>query len=198
MKDALIIFVRNAEPGKVKTRLAATVGNNEAVRIYKLLLEHTKLVTVSLPCDKYVYYADDINHDDLWESSMYDKRLQPHGDLGERMQQAFDEIFTMNYEKVCIIGSDCITLTTEILQSAFSNLERTDVVIGPSEDGGYYLIGMKKSCDHIFINKDWSTEKLFAQTTEAITNADQSHILLPVLSDIDTEEDWKKYQQTIN
>lgn len=96
----------------------------------------------------------------------------------------------MGYEKVAIIGSDCFELTKAIIEEAFALLKNKDVVIGPAKDGGYYLLGMKKLIEPVFENKQWSTESVFNETINDLTENSFSFASLPVLTDVDTEEDW--------
>ena len=187
MKNALIIFVRNLVLGKVKTRLAADIGNEKALQVYEHLLEHTHSITKNLAVTKLVYYADDINEDDLWNG--FEKRLQQGNDLGERMQDTFKHLFNEGYSKVCIIGSDCYELNNNIIETAFEKLDNADVVIGPVMDGGYYLLGCNKLIPEFFINKAWSTETVFADTLKDASALKLSIQQLPVLNDIDDEKD---------
>ena len=115
----MIIFVRNPEPGKVKTRIAKTMGNEKALEVYKELLLHTYHITKDISCDKFVFYADQITKNDLWENSSYYKKLQQGNDLGQRMLFAFRELFGLGYQSIQIIGSDCIELTTDIIKTGF-------------------------------------------------------------------------------
>lgn len=188
MKSALIIFVRNPELGKVKTRLAKSIGDENALFIYKQLLERTYEITSDLSCDKFVFYADEINHDDLWKNEIYKKRLQSGEDLGGRMRGAFNALFEEGYEKVIIIGSDCYELTTSILEDAFKRLEQADFVLGPSTDGGYYLLGMKAMNEVLFANKKWSTDTVLVDTLNDIKTSAASYFLLTKLTDVDEEE----------
>ena len=197
MQNALIIFVRNPVLGKVKTRLAAMLGNEEALKIYNRLLQHTHIITQTLPYPKFIFYADYFNENDLWENDSYVKHLQHGDDLGSRMANAFSLLFNEGYQQICIIGSDCIELTDEVLRSAFEQLQHHDAVIGPSLDGGYYLLGMSQPIPGIFENKKWSTAEVLPATLETISN-NNSLFLLPQLSDIDTAEDWHQYQKTIS
>ena len=197
-KKALIIFVRNPVLGKVKTRLAATVGDEKALEIYQSLLQHTHDITAGLNCDKYVYYADEVANNDMWGNAHFKKAKQAEGNLGYKMMRAFADMFQKGYQSVCIIGSDCLSLTATAIKEAFDKLEQADVVIGPSEDGGYYLLGMKKVIAPIFTNKQWSTDSVFPETMTAIKLLSLTHSLLPVLSDIDTEEDWEKQRQQVS
>src|SRR5690606_16244847 len=152
-KDLLMIFTRNPELGKVKTRLAKTTGNKAALEIYKFLLHHTFTITNRLNCDKIVYYSDTVNQNDIWNLN-YQKREQKGDDLGERMLNAFSENLR-NYDKVIIIGSDIYELKTEHIEQAFQKLNNHNVVIGPAKDGGYYLLGLKSLKPEIFKNKNW-------------------------------------------
>lgn len=153
MKTALIIFVRKPELGKVKTRLAATIGIERALKVYKDLLVHTKSVTQNLPIDKFVFYHNEITKEDIWDNKSFNKILQAEGDLGFKMQEAFTAIFDKGYDKVLILGSDCFQLEEAILKDALHLLDQKDVVIGPANDGGYYLLGMKKMFPRFFKNK---------------------------------------------
>lgn len=194
VKQALIIFARNPRLGQVKTRLAKTVGDIKALEIYKQLLQHTHDITMALPCDKYVFYADGITQDDIWEHNTYSKLAQSGNDLGIRMQAAFETLFNQGYQHICIIGSDCYELTSGIIQQAFDTLQQYTTVIGPSADGGYYLLGLSRMQPSLFTNIEWSTNKVLEQTVDACIIADCPHTLLPLLHDIDDEQDWIQYQ----
>jgi hypothetical protein len=100
--DALLIFTRNPELGKVKTRLAKTIGNEKSLIVYSDLLLHTRNETSALECDKFVFYDTMITDNDIWSEAIYQKKLQAGGDLGQRMQQAFATLFEMGYQN-CII-----------------------------------------------------------------------------------------------
>lgn len=187
MTNALIIFVRNPELGKVKTRLAAQIGNEKALAVYKKLLQHTKEITLPASAEKYVFYTDEINNNDLWNG--YEKQTQAGNNLGDRMQNAFSFLFGKGYNKVCIIGSDCHELTTAIIETAFEKLTTTDVVIGPAVDGGYYLLGMKRNTKTLFEGIEWSTSKVFTSTIKKINERQLSCFTLPVLTDVDEAND---------
>lgn len=193
-QSLLLIFVKNPELGKVKTRLAATIGGQQALDIYIQLLEKTRALTLPLKCDKMVYYASEIQRNDLWDEARYQKARQGEGDLGERMRQAFDEGFAQGYQRICIIGSDCYELTTNILRRAFASLENYDLVIGPSTDGGYYLLGMREPHPELFRDKHWSTPSVSKETLEEAERARLRWYTLPTLTDIDEEQDLKTMQ----
>ncbi len=193
MNNALIIFVRNPELGKVKTRLATTIGNEKTLVVYNYLLQHTHDVAESIYADKYIFYTDQVNENDLWNS--YHKLVQSDGDLGNKMKQAFQFVFKLGYTSVCIIGSDCLDLNTRIINQAFSTLKNNDVVLGPALDGGYYLLGMNNVETPLFVNKEWSTDSVIKKTIADCEQNNLSFALLETLSDIDTEEDLKNYPQ---
>ena len=190
-KNLLLIFTRNPELGKVKTRLAKTVGDKTALDIYLFLLQKTKEVTKSITCDKTVYYSEKIIEDDLWNRSNYQKREQFGKDLGEKMKNAIDDGFKKKYTKIIVIGSDLFDLKPSLINDAFEKLDNNDVVIGPATDGGYYLIGLKKLHLKIFENKNWGTSTVREDT---LKNLEKVNVhLLPMLNDIDVIEDIKNH-----
>lgn len=188
--NALIIFAKNPVYGKVKTRLAATIGEEAALNVYKHLLERCRLITEKLSADKFVFYSDHVPPDDIWDAAYIRSKQEGHN-LGERMQNAFQEVFDEGYKKVVIIGTDCPSLTEEIIEEAFNKLEQLDVVIGPAKDGGYYLLGMISIQPELFKRITWSTEEVLQQTLNACNHSTLTTYLLPELSDLDDENDLK-------
>jgi len=186
-KNALLVFTRNPELGKVKTRLAATVGEKSALEIYKFLISHIVEVSEKITADKYVYYSENIQTNDAWDDTVYRKKLQHGNDLGLRMLNAFKQLFKMGYQKVVIVGSDIYELTSQDIKDAFTALETSDFVLGPAKDGGYYLLGMKHLKAEVFKNKNWGTATVFEDTITDLKNEKVS--LLPVKSDVDVVED---------
>jgi len=186
--EVLLIFVKNPVLGKVKTRLAKTVGDEKALSVYRHLLEHTHSVTDQLPYRRQLWYSDSIDREDRWDSG-YEKKLQQGDDLGERMKNAFAEVFKQETEKGVIIGSDCPEISVDILQHAFEALDQYETVIGPSEDGGYYLLGMNAFYPGIFESIEWSTDSVFADTIQKLNKLQLSYYRLPELNDIDTYRD---------
>lgn len=190
-KNLIITFTRNPELGKVKTRLAKSIGNPSALAIYKKLLEHTESVLKPLTCDKAVYYSVKIRDNDIWDNTIYQKHQQNGNDLGERMANAFKHGFDSNYQKIVIIGSDLYDLKTAQINQAFEALENNDVVLGPAEDGGYYLLGMKQLHAKLFQNKNWGTSSVLKETLDNLEQ--ESVFLLDTLNDIDVYSDIEKY-----
>jgi len=188
--NALIIFTRNPQLGKVKTRLAKTIGDEKALQVYKDLLFHTMIETQNLDCDKFVFYDENIETNDLWSGILYEKRIQFGADLGAKMQNAFQTLFDLGYQNCIIIGSDLFDLQANHINEAFNKLESNDVIIGPAEDGGYYLLGLKKVIPSIFKNKNWGTSTVLSSTLKDL----EKHKIefLKTLNDIDTFEDLEK------
>jgi rSAM/selenodomain-associated transferase 1 len=186
-KDLLIIFTRNPELGKVKTRLSSRIGNDAALRIYKFLLKHTAEITKELKVVKEVCYSEKIKKDDIWDTDIYSKKLQKGTDLGERMHHAFKQGFNEGYTHIIIIGSDMYELSKEDLEAAFRSLMDHDYIIGPAKDGGYYLLGMKRFTSELFKNKNWGTDTVLQATLNDLKK--ESMKLLPVRNDVDYFED---------
>lgn len=195
-KSAILIFQKNAELGKVKTRLAKDVGNESALEIYNQLCELTHEVCKEVPVDKHLYFSSFIPEIHPTEPS-YFFHIQKGEDLGERMSNAFGEMFRKGYQKLLIIGTDCPEISTQLLLEAFSLLEESEVVLGPAEDGGYYLLGMGRYFPQLFQNIHWSTSEVVNQTKNILESGNISYRLLPVRTDIDTLEDWIKIKNLI-
>ncbi|MEN7547164.1 TIGR04282 family arsenosugar biosynthesis glycosyltransferase [Rapidithrix thailandica] len=189
----LIVFVKNLEKGKVKTRLGKVVGDENALLVYQKLLKHTADQTQQLMCKKVVFYSESIEKKDLWLEGVYTKALQVGKTLGERMKNAFAFCFEQGADRVMVIGSDCPELSQSIIEEAFDRLESYDTVIGPAADGGYYLLGLNKPVPELFENIQWSTSSVLKDSLNILHKKNLSNYQLPVLSDLDTVEDLKRY-----
>ncbi len=187
-KNLLIVFVKNIILGKVKTRLAKTVGENMAFDVYKELVEITEDCSKKVKANKHIYFSDVVINS-LWVDEL--KFVQKGADLGERMQRAFEKGFSEGYERIVLIGSDLPDISEEIILEGFDALENNDVVFGPAEDGGYYLVGMASPQFSVFQNKEWSTEGLLKETLTELKEKGIKITLLKTLNDIDTFEDLK-------
>ncbi|MFT4674270.1 MAG: rSAM/selenodomain-associated transferase 1 [Saprospiraceae bacterium] len=190
-KNLLLVFTRNPALGKVKTRLAKTVGDKTALEIYTFLLEKTRDIAAKVTADKAVYYSVKIRENDIWDATIFQKHQQVGEDLGIRMLHAFKNGFETGYEKVLIIGSDLYDLTADTIANAFLALDKNDLVIGPAEDGGYYLLGMNSLEEKVFKNKDWGTATVRKDTLEDLK--DKKVFLLAPLNDVDVFEDIKHH-----
>ncbi len=182
-----MIFTRNPELGKCKTRLAASVGDETALAIYIFLVEHTVSVTKYLKVAKEVHYSEEIRDVDLWDPLIFQKKLQHGDDLGERMAHAFEAGFNAGYKRIVIIGSDLYDLSTADLENAFNLLQTKDFVVGPASDGGYYLLGMTSFVPAIFQDKNWGTSSVLENTLAELKNKNVS--LLKTKNDVDVLED---------
>ena len=189
-KKAIIIFTRNPELGTCKTRLAKTIGDEAALDIYKFLINHTANTTKTVVADKHVFYSEKIKKNDLWDDNIFIKKLQNGDNLGMRMENAFIDLFQSGYQKIIIVGSDLLDLTTNHINQAFEELNHTDVVFGPALDGGYYLLGLQQLHEAIFQNKTWGTPSVLQATLADLKQ--QSVQLLETLNDIDTLENLQR------
>lgn len=197
MKKAIIIFQKNAQLGKVKTRLAKDVGDEKALEIYEFLTAYTHDYLQEVQVDKFLYYSDYIEDKTALPPNYY-KCVQSGADLGERMFRAFHEVFKKGYQSVVIIGTDCYEMNKSHIKQAFDALEKVDFVIGPADDGGYYLLGSTFLEGAVFADKNWSTKEVFPKTIQNFDELGIDYFVLPPLSDIDTIDDLKDLKKKFN
>jgi len=194
---AILVFQKNLIAGRTKTRLAATIGNEKALLVYKQLILITTNVLINLPFDKLIYYSEfiplDIEDKEIETTAKTLVLVQYGNDLGARMLNSFSDQFKMGYSRLIIIGTDCPDLNSELLLNAFNALESHDIVIGPAADGGYYLLGMSKLYPELFEGVEWSTSEVYGQTLYIISKLGLSFSLMPVLRDLDNEDDLKYF-----
>ncbi|MBI2470333.1 MAG: TIGR04282 family arsenosugar biosynthesis glycosyltransferase [Planctomycetes bacterium] len=212
MEKALIIFLKYPEPGKVKTRLAKALGDEKACSIYKLLAERVIKSVFSknpLTYDVHIFFTPDDKNNEItaWLKSILDNNQaigakyspQKGSDLGERMSNAFEQIFCgKGCKRGIIIGTDCPEIDATLIENAFDLLKGKDIIIGPCKDGGYYLLGMSKHVHDLFVDIDWSTDQVFSQTMEKVQKNNLSCGILKTLTDIDTIEDLQHYSLHLN
>ncbi|UOQ50741.1 TIGR04282 family arsenosugar biosynthesis glycosyltransferase [Hymenobacter cellulosivorans] len=196
MAKHLLIFARHPALGLVKTRLAYTVGEAEALRVYEELLDHTRAAADGVAATKTLWLAGEppLGPNAFTEWQAYEQRPQPTGELGERMHQAFGAAFAEGATRCVIIGTDCPELTSTHLEQAFAHLASHDVVVGPALDGGYYLLGMNTLIPDFFQNKAWSTDTVLADTLADADRLGLRVAQLPPLSDVDTASDLLAWQ----
>jgi rSAM/selenodomain-associated transferase 1 len=188
-ESVVLIFARTPERGKVKTRLAADVGDEQALSIYERLLEHTCETVLRSGYPARVYMAGDIPQNDIWSRAGFARHPQASGTLGERMHAAFSDAFRDGIRYAVIIGTDCPGLKPSHLHDAMNRLETTEAVVGPAEDGGYVLLGLTSPIRRIFENKDWSTDSVLHDTIADFRSLQMSFALMEPLRDIDTKDD---------
>ncbi|HEX5646026.1 MAG TPA: TIGR04282 family arsenosugar biosynthesis glycosyltransferase [Nitrospira sp.] len=196
--SALIVFAKAPIPGQVKTRLCPPLTPDEAATLHGSFvldtLERTKAaaVTCKLPLDRYLACSPSSTH--VFFRIMEERqgvRLmdQVGDDLGARMNQAFETLFTQGYKRGLIIGTDTPSLPLERFQQALSALESHDLVLGPAFDGGYYLIGLNRPIPDLFTGIPWSTDQVLALTQEKARALGLKTALLTPWRDIDTISD---------
>jgi rSAM/selenodomain-associated transferase 1 len=193
--NALIVFVRYPETGKVKTRLAEETDNQFARVFYKLCAENTFGEISSLAnFDKYIFYSEKKDRVNIveWTKNKFFYAQQVGSDLGEKMHNAFEYVLK-HYNKAIIIGTDIPDLSREIIDNAAEMLEQNDIVIGPSKDGGYYLLGIKKNYNELFENIEWSTESVFDSTIRKAKALNLKIGRLQSLQDIDNVSDLNNW-----
>lgn len=186
---ALAIFLKKPEPGRVKTRLAKDVGEAGAVEAYISLYE-TVIREVSPGVWDIILFIDQSTEG--FDAYSYLKEVQSNGDLGQKMLDAFQRMLE-KYDAAIIIGSDCPYIASTHIDEAYLSLETNDLVLGPTTDGGYYLIGLKKPIPELFKNINWSTETVLKETISVSSQLDLTYHLLPELTDIDTITEWKEW-----
>ena len=195
--NALIVFTRNPILGEVKTRIAKSCGDKKALDIYnKLLTKNSNLLENLIDIKTLIYY-DKVIENKIYKDE-YKKKIQAEGSLGYKMYCAFLDCKKNGFKNIIIIGSDCPYITPKIIEDAFKKLNENSFVIGPSFDGGYYLLGMKEIRKELFENKEWGSNMVFKSTIKDIEIAKKSYCLLEELNDIDYYEDWLEYQNQLN
>jgi len=187
MPTALGVFAKYWEPGRAKTRLALTIGAENAAEIARLCFSCTLLRFSKLADRTAVYFTPPDRHTEFLQVSPENWSLAPQGqgDLGQRMQNFFEQQFAKGADRVVLIGSDSPDLPQEYLAEAFEALKTRPVVLGPSEDGGYYLVGAALQAPPIFENIAWSTPAVWPATTGKLKEAGLAFHSLPTWSDVD-------------
>ena len=183
----VVVFCKNQILGRVKSRLALKIGQKKALLIYSELVNKTASIVNSLSAEVHLYYSDYIEENDSFNSSKVKKFIQKGNNLGDRIINALNISFK-KFSPVVIIGSDLWKLEISDIENAFGILKNKNIVIGPSTDGGYYLIGMNYLDIKIFKNKNWGQESVLNDTIRDIDDKTNIH-LLDKKTDIDTYED---------
>lgn len=192
---AIIVFTRNPVLGSVKTRLANTYGDDKALEIYKNLILHTQKCVEGLPT--FIYYDAYIDLNDAWVG---EKKLQiTCQDLGLKMKTALDEVLSLGFKKILLIGSDNMEISKTIINDAFQNLDNYPAAIGPAVDGGYYAIGFhaeylqENILTELFLHKTWSHANVSKEAYGVFQKHNLKYYSMSLLNDIDEAEDWENY-----
>lgn len=199
--EQLIIFSRYPEPGRTKTRLIPCLGAVGAANLQRQMTEHTLRQVRALRAERAVdgvvaFTGATIAMMRAWLGDDWHYAPQAAGDLGQRMAAAIANSWGMGAQRTVIIGIDCPDLTPAILTAAFEQLRTHAVVLGPAQDGGYYLVGLAEPLPALFTGIDWSTDQVLAQSLQAIAAEGKTCALLPTLGDVDYPEDlsiWAKH-----
>jgi rSAM/selenodomain-associated transferase 1 len=191
----LLFFIKSPEKGRVKTRLASAVGDEMAVRLYRRFLLETLFTLNRGTFLFYLCFYPENSLSDLkgWLGDDYLYMPQKGEDLAERMKNGFIDAFAMNFKRVVLIGSDIPDLPLEFIEEAFTSLQEKDIVIGPSLDGGYYLIGFKDKnfSLRVFEGIPWSTKRVFEESMKVLKQEGLTVHTLQHWRDIDTIDDLK-------
>ena len=175
--------------------MALSTNNVFALEIYKLLAENIFHEAEKLDCKTLIFYVDSTNEQKVknWVNKDFLYLPQNGKDLGEKMLNAFEQVKSKGFEKILIIGSDVPDISKDLITNSLNELNKTDVVISPSDDGGYSLLGLKEVNPFLFQNIEWSTQKVLNQTIDAIKQNKLSLTKLKTLNDIDTKEELIKW-----
>jgi rSAM/selenodomain-associated transferase 1 len=196
--DRLIIFLKAPRPGAVKTRLAQTMGNAAALAAYEQLVEHLLGRLAGLKPVTLQFAPDDAGTEiSRWQKPGWALHPQGSGDLGLRLTRAFDAAFSSGARRVVVIGSDCPEVTPEDVCEAWEQLSEHDVVLGPARDGGYWLVALCAARPELFAGIPWSTETVLARTLDRARSLGLRARLLRELSDVDTETEWRAFQDRL-
>jgi len=184
----VVVFGREPAPGRTKTRLAAGVGGTTAARVYAVTLEHTLTVAVESGARVVLSLASMPSGAWVREFDVF-VELQPPGDLGDRMADAFARRFSEGDDRVMIVGSDCPYLAIEHLRGAAAGLDEAGVVLGPAIDGGYWLVAQRAPGVNLFSGIPWSSHNTLQRTKQRLDAIGASWSMLEELADIDTAEE---------
>ncbi|MBI5075931.1 MAG: TIGR04282 family arsenosugar biosynthesis glycosyltransferase [Nitrospirae bacterium] len=189
------IMIKYPEPGRVKTRLAKDLGSEEAAEIYRRVTEQIMKNTAPAGQDyrRAVFYDPPERQEDFRSWFEHEELVPQQGnDVGQRMDNAIRQLLSLGAEKAVLTGTDIPGLNSTIITQAFAALDNADIVIGPAEDGGYYLIGMKEPHGELFRDIPWSTVQVYEQTLRAIEDGKLRCQSLITLSDLDIVSDYRR------
>jgi uncharacterized protein len=205
LKEALAVMAKAPREGKVKTRLLGALSPEEAARLYVAFLSDTFALMEDVRDEREnlslaLCYTPEGEEEAFEEVEREGSMMIPQRgeNLGERLTNCFADLFALGFESVVVIGADSPTLPGEYLFDAFECFETDDdVVIGPAEDGGYYLVGMRKLHRRIFEDIPWSAAGALDVTIERAREAELNLVLLPEWCDVDTPDDLEQLKRDL-
>lgn len=197
--NALVVMAKVPVAGAVKTRLSPPFSSQEAAELYRcLLLDLLESFAAFEDADLFVAFtpADAASLFHELAPPAFVCFAQRGRNLGERMQFIFEDLFAKGYERAVVVGSDLPVFPASFLNDAFRALaEPSSVVLGPSRDGGYYLIGLSRLVPEIFAGIPWGSEKVFQETRQRLSLIGIEPFLLPAWFDVDTAEDLRFFEE---
>lgn len=190
-KSALIVFAREPELGKVKTRLQSVYSAEDVLTLYQCFLKDVLMKAAQSSAEAKFLYTTKSNSNQFFHSyqNQFHLRNQRGADLGMRMYHAFREVYHQGFRSMVIIGTDCLLISSNDIDKAFKKLDHYDAVLGPANDGGYYLLGLNRPYKPLFQYIPWGTSGVLSASRKKLSMADKSLFLLSQKIDIDTHED---------
>lgn len=190
----LLVFLKVPRLGRVKTRLAASIGEEAALQAYRGMVAATLGAAGSWREVELRFAPDDgLGEVEPLLRPGWSAVGQGEGNLGSRLERAFNDAFREGTQRVLVIGSDCPSMQASDLLDAEEALSSADVVLGPASDGGYWLLGLRRPAPYLFRDMPWSTDTVFAETRRRVEAAGLRLVTLRTLSDVDTEADWQAW-----
>ncbi len=194
---ALIIMLRPPRIGAAASKLAMALGEEVAREFHRLCAERLflELERLPFPIQRFLWYTGKEHESALkqWAGDHFHLALQKGWGRGERMRHAFSEAFGRRFRKVVLVGADTPDLTAGLIDEALHLLDSYDAVIGPDHNGGYYLLGLKAAHGELFRGIPWGSSRVYGHTLRKIKALDLGLAFLPVLIDISTEDDLRRW-----
>lgn len=196
LQPHIFLILRAPRLGQVKTRLAKSIGDTQALTAYRALVKR-QLNAIPSNWETELHYTPKDAETEIadWLGDAHKRLPQCEGDLGDRLTLAAKTHFEKSQAPLFLIGADCPEIDSDLLAKAAKHIQTDDLVIGPAKDGGYYLIGIKSFLPSLFENIDWGSPRVFEQTAQQIRKLNLTAYLLPEKFDVDTEADWKQALQ---
>ena len=200
LENHLVIFIKYPQKGFVKTRLARDIGAEKSTFLYKKFVEIILRQTKSKFYSRSVFYTPENKREQIteWLGEGLCYYLQEGNDLGCRLYNAFDKILRLGSKRVVVIGSDNPLIDEKVVLKSFKELIKKECVVGPSLDGGYYLLGLRLLIKDIFENIDWSTNKVLGQTSDILDKLKVTYKLLDTGLDVDRKKDLVLLRDKLN
>lgn len=199
MKNAVICFTRVPRPGKTKTRLMPHLSGDQCAGLHWAFLRDLAEIYNHVDADLYVAHTDDPAWEELKSVFPHARFFPQEGSgLGEKMNHALNTVLALGYEKVVLTGSDLPLMTAAHLQTGLDALDKSDITLGPTADGGYYLVGVKKSSPFLFEKQTYGCGTVFENTAAAAAAAGKTVVPAMPCDDVDTPEDLQKLTHTLS